>query len=222
MPEEPETTDLPSDAGVAAEGEAKPADETPEAEGQSEPSPEAEPSAGAEQKAGGEAQPEVEVQSADAQLESPPTEEDRLVEEQMLAQLAEAEVADKQAEPAASDIREPEMDFPQSEAQPATAQPVEFPQLKETAPSAAPRNYDMLLDVKLPVSIELGRTTMLISDILALGAGSLVELDKLAGEPVNLLVNDKVIAQGEVVVVDENFGIRITNLISPQERIKSL
>jgi len=70
--------------------------------------------------------------------------------------------------------------------------------------------------VPLPVSIELGRTTMTIEDILNLGPGSIVELDKLAGEPVDLLVNYRMIAKGEVVVVDENFGIRITDLISKQ------
>jgi len=83
-------------------------------------------------------------------------------------------------------------------------------------------NIDLLLDVKMPVAIELGRTELPISEILSLGPGSVVELDKLAGEPVDLLVNGKIIARGEVVVVDENFGVRITMLMSPQERLKSL
>jgi flagellar motor switch protein FliN/FliY len=78
------------------------------------------------------------------------------------------------------------------------------------------------LDVSLPVSIELGRTSMAIEDILCLGPGSVIELDKLAGEPVDLLVNDKLLAKGEVVVVDENFGLRVTSMISPQDRIRSL
>lgn len=81
---------------------------------------------------------------------------------------------------------------------------------------------ELLLDVKLEVSIELGRTTMLVRDILELGPGSVVELDKMAGETVDLLINDKKLAEGEVVVVDENFGIRITHLISMEERIKML
>ena len=81
---------------------------------------------------------------------------------------------------------------------------------------------ELLLDIKLDVSIELGRTRMLLRDILELGPGSVIELDKMAGETVDLLINNKKLAQGEVVVVDENFGVRITHLISMQERIKML
>ncbi len=85
-----------------------------------------------------------------------------------------------------------------------------------------PTNIEMLLDISLPLTIELGRTNMMIRDILELGHGSIVELDKLAGEPVDVLVNEKVIARGEVVVIDENFGVRITSLVGMEERIKSL
>ncbi len=98
----------------------------------------------------------------------------------------------------------------------------EFQQLSQPAGGADPSNINMLMDVDLPVAIELGRTEMSINDILALGAGSVVELNKLAGEPVDLLVNSKVVARGEVVVVDENFGLRITHLLTPEERLKSL
>ena len=80
----------------------------------------------------------------------------------------------------------------------------------------------MLLDINLNVTIELGRTRLSIRKILELGPGSIIELDRLAGEPVDLLVNDKVVAKGEVVVVDEYFGIRIISLVSPEERIKQL
>jgi flagellar motor switch protein FliN len=98
----------------------------------------------------------------------------------------------------------------------------EFQQLQQPAGSSEPRNLDLLMDVDLPVAIELGRTKMAISDILALGPGSVVELNKLAGEPVDLLVNNKVVARGEVVVIDENFGLRITQLITPEERLRAL
>lgn len=98
----------------------------------------------------------------------------------------------------------------------------EFQQLSEPASKGESRNMDLLLDVNLPVAIELGRTRMSISDILALGPGSVVELNKLAGEPVDLLVNQKIVARGEVVVIDENFGVRITQLVTPQERLQSL
>lgn len=86
----------------------------------------------------------------------------------------------------------------------------------------APANVQMLLDINLNVTIELGRTRLSIRRILELGPGSIIELDRLAGEPVDLLVNDKVVAKGEVVVVDEYFGIRILSLVSPEERIKQL
>lgn len=98
----------------------------------------------------------------------------------------------------------------------------EFQQLSEPAGEPEGRNIDLLMDVNLPVSIELGRTKMSISDILALGPGSVVELNKLAGEPVDLLVNQKVVARGEVVVIDENFGVRVTQLMTAEERLKSL
>ena len=81
---------------------------------------------------------------------------------------------------------------------------------------------ELLMDIKLDLSIELGRTRMLLRDILELGPGSVIELDKMAGETVDLLINNKKLAEGEVVVVDENFGVRITHLISMQERIKML
>lgn len=83
-------------------------------------------------------------------------------------------------------------------------------------------NIDMLLDIDLDVSIELGRSKQSIKRILELSPGAIVELDRMAGEPVDLLVNNKVVAKGEVVVIDESFGIRIVSLISPEERIKSL
>ncbi len=98
----------------------------------------------------------------------------------------------------------------------------EFQQLSQPAGDRPSQNIDMLLDINLPVSIELGRTKMSISDILSLGPGSVVELAKLAGEPVDLLVNFKVVARGEVVVVDENFGVRVTQLMTPGERLKIL
>ena len=103
-----------------------------------------------------------------------------------------------------------------------SASKAEFQQLSQSSSHGDARNIDLLLDVDLPVSIELGRTHLAVSDILALGPGSVVELNKLAGEPVDLLVNNKIVAKGEVVVIDENFGLRITQLITPEERLKAL
>ncbi len=84
------------------------------------------------------------------------------------------------------------------------------------------RDMDFLLDIPLEVTVELGRTRMLIKDLLQLGQGSVVELEKVAGEPMEILVNDKLVARGEVVVVNEKFGVRLTDIISPTERIKQL
>lgn len=98
----------------------------------------------------------------------------------------------------------------------------EFQQLQQSASKGETRNIDLLLDVNLPISIELGRTKMAISDILSLGPGSVVELNKLAGEPVDLLVNGRIVARGEVVVIDENFGVRITQLLTTEERLRVL
>ncbi len=88
--------------------------------------------------------------------------------------------------------------------------------------STGNRVLDLLLDVPLTITIELGRTRMSIRKILEMGPGSIVEMERMLGEPVDLLVNDKVVAKGEVVVVDENFGIRIISLVTPEERIKFL
>ncbi len=98
----------------------------------------------------------------------------------------------------------------------------EFQQLKEPTAPPQPTNIELLMDINLPVSIELGRTKMSIAEILAIGPGAVVELNKLAGEPVDVLVNQKLVAKGEVVVIDENFGVRITQLMTPEERLKLL
>ncbi len=84
------------------------------------------------------------------------------------------------------------------------------------------QNLDFILDIPLKVSVELGRAQVVIKDMLQLGQGSVLELDKLAGEPLEVLVNGKLVARGEVVVVNEKFGIRLTDIISPLERIETL
>ena len=84
------------------------------------------------------------------------------------------------------------------------------------------QNLDFILDIPLKVTVELGRTNVVIKDLLQLGQGSVLELDKLAGEPLEILVNGKLVAKGEVVVVNEKFGIRLTDIISPVERIETL
>lgn len=87
-----------------------------------------------------------------------------------------------------------------------------------------PENKDLgfILDIPLELSVELGRTKMLVNDLLQLGQGSIVELNKLAGEPLEICINQKLVARGEAVVINERFGVRLTDIISPMERVKSL
>ncbi len=84
------------------------------------------------------------------------------------------------------------------------------------------RRLDLLLDVPLSVTVELGRTRMTIQELLSLGPGSVVELDKVAGEPLDIVVNDRLVARGEAVVVNDKFGIRITDIVSKSERLARL
>ena len=102
-------------------------------------------------------------------------------------------------------------------------QPVQYTDLNQgNEMSASTPNLDLLLDIPLKVTVELGRTKKLIKEILELSQGSIIELDKLAGEPVDILVNNKMIAKGEVVVIDENFGVRVTDIISQRDRMIKL
>lgn len=103
--------------------------------------------------------------------------------------------------------------------------PAEFSNFEDQpdqSEKAVPRNMDLLMDIPLDVSVELGRTKKTVKEVLELGPGSIIELDKLAGEAIDILVNQKYVAKGEVVVVDENFGIRITEILDHYERIKDL
>ena len=84
------------------------------------------------------------------------------------------------------------------------------------------KSLDLILDIPLTVAVELGRSKMLINDLLQLGQGSVIELTKLVGEPLEVLVNQKLVARGEVVVVNEKFGVRLTDIVSPMERVQSL
>ena len=95
------------------------------------------------------------------------------------------------------------------------------PQVEE---SEQDEQYDieLILDIPLDVSVELGRVKMLVNDLLQLGQGSIIELNNAAGDPLEIYINNKLIARGEVVVVDEKFGIRVTDILSPHERVKSL
>ncbi len=135
------------------------------------------------------------------------------MDDEWAAAMAESQEADAQNESG---------DGPAESAEPEIKK-AQFEDFREAQPSRPPeRKMDMILDVVLPVSIELGRTEMFIKKILELERGSVIELDKMAGEPVDLYINNKKMAEGEVVVVDKHFGVRITNLIDPADRIKNL
>jgi len=108
---------------------------------------------------------------------------------------------------------------PQNMQEPVNVQPVQFQTFDETIADINPNNISLLMDVPLQISVELGRTTKKIREILEFGQGSIVELEKLAGEPVDILVNGKPIAKGEVVVIDESFGVRITDIVHPSKRL---
>jgi len=104
-----------------------------------------------------------------------------------------------------------------------TVQNVQFSSFDNTETAQTePNNLNMLLDIPLQVTVELGRTKRMVKDILEISQGSIIELDKLAGEPVDILINNKLIAVGEVVVIDENFGVRVTDVLSTAERISKL
>ncbi|MBP8981370.1 MAG: flagellar motor switch protein FliN [Syntrophobacterales bacterium] len=99
---------------------------------------------------------------------------------------------------------------------------VSFQEIKKTDAPKGNMELDFILDIPLNLTVELGRCRMLISELLQLGQGSVVELAKLAGEPMDVFVNNRLIARGEVVVVNEKFGVRLTDIVSPAERVNKL
>jgi flagellar motor switch protein FliN len=125
--------------------------------------------------------------------------------------------------PVAAAMPAPERRAPAPSAVPTAVHPVQFMPLTPEVPSMdQPHGIELLMDVALEVSVELGRSHMSIGEILALRTGSVIELDKLAGEPVDVSVNGTLIARGEVVVVDEKFGVRITEVVSKARRLASV
>jgi flagellar motor switch protein FliN len=136
-------------------------------------------------------------------------------QEAELQQSNQPEQVNEEKEPVtfASRVKEPEPNI----------QNVQFTNFsQEDHPYGEQRNLNMLLDIPLQVTVELGRTKRIVKDILELSHGSILELDKLAGEPVDILINSKLIAKGEVVVIDENFGVRVTDILSAAERLSKL
>jgi flagellar motor switch protein FliN/FliY len=137
----------------------------------------------------------------------------------------DAEAAKPEEELTWDDVQE-EMALSQTKKPPAEVSEVNFQEIQPTAqPAVDPKrslDLDFILDIPLTLNVELGRNRMLISDLLQLGQGSVIELSKLAGEPMDVYVNQRLIARGEVVVVNEKFGIRLTDIVSPVDRINNL
>ena len=134
-------------------------------------------------------------------------------------------VADAQEEVSVGSVSKRQKSATASTAKPegAAVKETSFTELKAgSATGDGQRNLDFLMDIPLEVTVELGRSRMLMADLLRLGQGSVVGLDRAAGEPVDILVNHKLMARGEVVVVNDKFGIRLTDIISPAERVKQL
>ncbi len=102
------------------------------------------------------------------------------------------------------------------------AQPASFPPVEKAAGTGASNNLDFILDIPMQVTVQVGSARMQIREILQLGQGSVIELEKLAGEPMEVLVNNKLVAKGEVVVVNDKFGIRLTDVISAAQRVQQL
>jgi len=136
----------------------------------------------------------------------------------------ESDLNEKQTEPPAAEyIHHEETQHAEPGHVSVDVQPASFAEFEHvSSPQGDSRNLDMLLDIPLQVTVELGRTKRTVQEILALSSGAIIELDKLAGEPVDILINSKLIAKGEVVVIDENFGVRVTDIISQRDRINKL
>ncbi|MDL1962742.1 MAG: flagellar motor switch protein FliN [Deltaproteobacteria bacterium] len=113
-------------------------------------------------------------------------------------------------------------EIPESNGKDAGEKQYEFSGLSDTSASQSSANMELILDIPLEITVEVGRTRILIAELLKLGQGSVVELTKVAGETLEIFANKKLIARGEVVVIKEKYGIRITEIVSPMERIEGL
>lgn len=138
---------------------------------------------------------------------------------------ADVEAVDQQAlaDQWAAALEDQAEDAPEVAAPSPTYQPAALPALESSPQSASSEmNLDVILDIPVTLSIELGRTRVPIRNLMQLNQGSVVELDRIAGEPLDVLVNGTLIAHGEAVVVNEKFGIRLTDVVSPSERVRRL
>ena len=141
-----------------------------------------------------------------------------VVEDETLPEVKEFKAENIQIEESSIPDEEVDSDGP------VTIKPVKFASFEDTSQALGEvnKNLDILMDIKLQLTVELGRTEMPVKKVLELTRGSIVELEKVAGEPVELYANGKLVAQGEVVVIEDNFGLRITSITDPEDRLKGL
>ncbi|MGN7478519.1 flagellar motor switch phosphatase FliY [Solibacillus silvestris] len=167
--------------------------------------------------------------AATTTIEPPPVAQPAAPQQQPMQQQAQPAVQQPMQQPMYEQpmqqpmYQQPVYQQPAYTPPPANVQQAQFASFESANISQAEaRNLNMLLDIPLQVTVELGRTKRSVKEILELSSGSIIELDKLAGEPVDILVNSRLIAKGEVVVIDENFGVRITDILSQADRLNNL
>ncbi|WP_144524611.1 flagellar motor switch phosphatase FliY [Bacillus pumilus] len=157
-----------------------------------------------------------------AELTDPAQEEEPVQEAQVSTTEPQQAAPQTQSAPAPQ-AAPPKRQAKPKPAAPVNVAPVEFEAFSEPQHTTSQLgNLDMLMDIPLSITVELGRTQRSVKEVLELSAGSIIELDKLAGEPVDILVNKRIVAKGEVVVIDENFGVRVTDILSQSERLSNL
>lgn len=174
-----------------------------------------------------EASEQVQGQPSDEQPMAQPSAQESMANEQpAFSETQQASVPPRQpmAPPTQPTYQQPAANHtPMDRHQQANVQAVQFSQFDADQQSSTDiHNLDLLMDIPLQVTVELGRTKRVVKDILELSQGSILELDKIAGEPVDIFVNQKLIAKGEVVVIEENFGVRVTDILSQKDRLQNL
>jgi len=163
----------------------------------------------------------IEILLGGQQEEEPEAPKEETPEPKKLEPKASPSATSTQAKAAAaySQPKEAKQEAPQERV---NVQPAQFQSFDESPTSHEPENISLIRDVPLKVTVELGRTVKKIQDVLDFGPGTIIELDKLVGEPLDILVNGQYVAKGEVVVIDENYGIRVTDIVKPEKRIGKL
>ncbi len=163
------------------------------------------------------------AESEETKAEEGGTPEVGEAEADLLAQWEEALKEAQEAKPQEGSSSAEEKAAQKSEAKeaPSAAQP-SFEEFRQAEGGEGHPNLDFILDIPLEISVEIGRSKMIINDLLKLSQGSIIELNKLAGEPAEIYVNQRLMARGEVVVVNDRFAVRLTEIISPQERVRQL